>query len=177
MHNTLQMRSWCCWSDNNTLNSSNSLSNSSNSLQEHDIFCNSLSMNLSAVNCTQRKKLNVKQQCNNTFTSTLQDLNVTLQQTKKKWDLLLIKCWFASVQQEVQTLWHQNDHEVFVNKLIKKKQEIKLLKEQIHSVASVKKSAEKAMSTCKPTSVCKDWKPFVRSCITSMLSKPVFVKK
>ena len=50
------------------------------------------------------------------------------------------------MQQEVQTLQCQNNHKTLVNKLIKKKQEIKLLKKQIHSVASVKRSIEEAMN-------------------------------
>ena len=140
------MRSQCCWSDNSALNSSNSLSNSSNSLQECDISCNSLLMNLSAVSHTQKEKFNVKWQCSNTFTSILQDLNVILQQIKKKWDLLLMKCQFASVQQEIQTLQCQNDCEMLVNKLIKKKQKIELSEKQTHSVASVKKLTEETMS-------------------------------
>ena len=158
MHNIIQMRSWCCWNDNDALNSSNSLSDSSNSLQEHDISCNSLSMNLSAVDHTQREKFNVKQQCSSMFTPTLQDLNVTLQQIKKKWDLFLIKHWFASVQQEVQALQHQNDHEMLVNKLIEEKQEIKFSKEQTHSVAFVKRSTEEAMSAVIiKRNICSEW--------------------
>ena len=81
MNNTIQTRNQHCWSDNSALNSSNS---SLNLLQEHNIFCDLLSMNLSAVSHTQREKLNAKWQCNNMFTSTLQDLNVVLQQTEKK---------------------------------------------------------------------------------------------
>ena len=76
MHNTIQIRSQHCQSNN-------SASNSSNSLQKHDISHNSLLMNLFAVNHIQKEKLNVKQQCSNTFTSILQDLNIVLQQVKK----------------------------------------------------------------------------------------------
>ena len=57
-----------------------------------------------------------------------------------------MKCQFASVQQEIQTLQCQDNCEALVNKLIEKKQEIKFLKKQTHSVASVKRSTEEAMS-------------------------------
>ena len=158
MCSTIQMKSQCCWSNNSALNSSNSLLDSSNSLQECDISCNSLSMNLSAVNHTQRKKLNMKWQCSNTFMSTLQDLNAVLQQIKKKWNLLLMKCWFASVQQEIQTLWCQSNCKMLVNKLIEEKQEIKLSKEQTHSVASVKRSIEEAMNAVIiKRNICPKW--------------------
>ena len=51
------------------------------------------------------------------------------------------------MQQEVQTLQCQNDYKTLINKLIKEKQEIKLLKKQIHFVASVKRSIEEAINT------------------------------
>ena len=63
-------------------------------------------MNLSAVSYTQREKLIAEQQHNNTFMSTLQNLNIALQQIKKKLKLLLMKHQFAFVQQEIQTLQH-----------------------------------------------------------------------
>jgi len=48
----------------------------------------------------------VKQSQNNSFTSTLNEVDVKLEQLKKERDLLLKKCYFVSVQREVQTLQH-----------------------------------------------------------------------
>ena len=57
-----------------------------------------------------------------------------------------MKCQFAFIQQEIQTLQCQNNCKMLVNKLIKEKQKIELSKKQIHSVASVKRLTEEAMS-------------------------------
>jgi len=48
----------------------------------------------------------MKQQQNNSFTSTLNEVDAELKQLKKKRDLLLKRHHFVSVQREIQTFQH-----------------------------------------------------------------------
>jgi len=63
----------------------------------------------------------IKQSQNNSFTSTLNEVDVELKQLKKKRNLLLKKCHFTSVQREVQILQCQDVENTLINDLEKEK--------------------------------------------------------
>jgi len=76
----------------------------------------------------------------------LNEVDVELKQLKKERDLLLKRCHLVSVQREIQTLWHQDAEDIFVDDLEKENNDSVLILKQTSSVVSNKWSAEKNLS-------------------------------
>ncbi len=132
----MQMRSWCHQSDSHISSSSHqtwSCAESDDLLEE-----NSFSADSSQT-----------MQCEtDDFTSSIQGLNNELKQTKKKRDLLLKKCHFASVQRKIQVLQSQDADKLLVDDSSDLKTDyISSISEHTQFIIFIKQSAKNYLST------------------------------
>jgi len=88
----------------------------------------------------------VKQSQNNSFTSTLNEVDAELKQLKKERDLFLKRCCFIFVQRKIQTLQHQDVENTFVNDLKEENNDSVLTLKHVSSVVLNKQSAEKNLN-------------------------------
>ncbi len=88
----------------------------------------------------------MKQSQNNSFTSTLNEVDVELKQLKKERDLLLKRCCLTSVQRKVQTLWCQDTEDMSVDDFEKENNDNVLSLRQASSVVSNKWFTKKNLS-------------------------------
>jgi len=88
----------------------------------------------------------VKQSQNNSFMSTLNEVDAELKQLKKEKDLLLKRHHFISVQREIQTLQCQDIENTFIDNLEEENNDSVLILRQAFSVVSNKQFAEKNLS-------------------------------
>jgi len=88
----------------------------------------------------------MKQSQNNSFTSTLNEVDAELKQLKKERDLLLKRHHFISVQRKVQTLQHQDAEDMFVDDFKEENNNSVFILKQTSSIVSNKQSAEKNLS-------------------------------
>jgi len=88
----------------------------------------------------------MKQSQNNSFTLTLNEVDVELEWLKKERNLLLKKYCFAFVQRKIQTFWCQNVESTSVNDFEEENNDSVLILKWASFIVSNKWSAEKNLS-------------------------------